>query len=152
RLSIPIDVLKLAGDPTFLQQAADTTNGIYLSLSNPLARAGMLQYLMFAFLPDAAARERLVMPGEGEGVDFRAACFCHKRVVDIGFVCSICLSIFCEPLADGTCLLCGSHLSMANYGQKPVVVARPKKKGKKKRVVDGGVETPGSGRETPAPG
>ncbi|KAK0266069.1 hypothetical protein B0A54_06571 [Friedmanniomyces endolithicus] len=152
RLSIPIDVLKLAGDPTFLQQAADTTNGIYLSLSNPLARAGMLQYLMFAFLPDAAARERLVMPGEGEGVDFRAACFCHKRVVDIGFVCSICLSIFCEPLADGTCLLCGSHLSMANYGQKPVVVARPKKKGKKKRVVDGGVKTPGSGRETPAPG
>ncbi|KAK0302049.1 hypothetical protein LTR01_008992 [Friedmanniomyces endolithicus] len=52
-------------DPTFLQQAADTTDGIYLSLSTPIARAGMLQYLMFAFLPDAAAREQLVMPGEG---------------------------------------------------------------------------------------
>ncbi|TKA82368.1 hypothetical protein B0A55_01413 [Friedmanniomyces simplex] len=153
RLSIPIDVLKLAGDPTFLQQAADTTNGIYLSLSTPAARAGMLQYLMCAYLPDAAARERLVMPGEGEGVDFRAACFCHKRVVDIGFVCSICLSIFCEPLADGTCLLCGSHLSMANYGQKPAVVARLKKKGRKKRVVDGGgADTPGSGGGTPVPG
>lgn len=25
-------------------------------------------------------------------VDFRAACFCHKKVVDVGFVCSICLS------------------------------------------------------------
>jgi len=33
RLSIPTDVLKLASDPTFLQQAADTTDGIYLSLS-----------------------------------------------------------------------------------------------------------------------
>ncbi|KAK3111438.1 RNA polymerase II transcription factor B subunit 4 [Teratosphaeriaceae sp. CCFEE 6253] len=152
RLGIPIDVLKLAGDPIFLQQAADTTGGIYLSLSTPAARAGLLQYLMFAYLPDAAARERLTMPGEGEGVDFRAACFCHKRVVDIGFVCSICLSIFCEPLADGTCLLCGSHLSMANYGQKPAVVPKPKPKKKKKRVTDGGVDTPASGSGTPAPG
>ncbi|KAK5112606.1 hypothetical protein LTR62_003920 [Meristemomyces frigidus] len=151
RLSIPIDVLKLAGDPVFLQQAADTTGGIYMHLSTPQARAGLLQYLMFAYLPDQTARSHLIMPGEGEGVDFRAACFCHKRVVDIGFVCSICLSIFCEPLPDGTCLLCGSHLSMANYGQKSVVVVR-KKKAKKKKITESGVETPGSGAATPAPG
>ena len=25
-------------------------------------------------------------------IDFRAACFCHKNIVDIGFVCSVCLS------------------------------------------------------------
>jgi len=25
-------------------------------------------------------------------VDFRAACFCHRRVVDLGFVCSVCLA------------------------------------------------------------
>ncbi|KAK4894440.1 RNA polymerase II transcription factor B subunit 4 [Elasticomyces elasticus] len=85
RLSIPLDILKLSGSATFLQQAADTTNGIYLSLTTPVQRAGLLQYLMFAFLPDPAARENLVMPGETEGVDFRAACFCHKRVVDVGF-------------------------------------------------------------------
>ncbi|KAK3625296.1 RNA polymerase II transcription factor B subunit 4 [Elasticomyces elasticus] len=155
RLSIPLDILKLSGSATFLQQAADTTGGIYLSLTTPVQRAGLLQYLMFAFLPDPAARENLVMPGETEGVDFRAACFCHKRVVDVGFVCSICLSIFCEPLGDGTCLLCGSHLSMGNYGRKPVVVARVKKAktgtGKKRKVGDG-VETPGSGGGgTPVP-
>lgn len=151
RMGIAIDVLKLAGDPVFLQQAADTTGGTYMSLSSPEARAGLLQYLMFAYLPDQTARNHLIMPGEGEGVDFRAACFCHKRVVDIGFVCSICLSIFCEPLADGTCLLCGSHLSMTNYGQKPAVVPRQKKK-KRKRVTDGGADTPASGGGTPAPG
>ncbi|KAK5731190.1 RNA polymerase II transcription factor B subunit 4 [Elasticomyces elasticus] len=154
RLSIPLDILKLSGSATFLQQAADTTGGIYLSLTTPVQRAGLLQYLMFAFLPDPAARENLVMPGETEGVDFRAACFCHKRVVDVGFVCSICLSIFCEPLGDGTCLLCGSHLSMGNYGRKPVVVARARKPktGVKKRKVGDGVETPGSGGGgTPVP-
>lgn len=151
RLSIPIDILKLAGDTVFLQQAADATGGIYLALDTPLARAGLLQYLMFAYLPDQAARKHLIMPGEGEGVDFRAACFCHRRIVDIGFVCSICLSIFCEPMADGICLTCGSHLSMQNFGQKPVVVARKKKK--KKRALDGvgGSETPGSAGGTPAP-
>ncbi|KAK3677916.1 RNA polymerase II transcription factor B subunit 4 [Recurvomyces mirabilis] len=115
RLSIPIDILKLAGDPVFLQQAADTTGGIYMSLSTPQARAGLLQYLMFAYLPDQTARDHLIMPGE-----------------------------------DGTCLLCGSHLSMANYGQKPAVVPR-KKKGKKKRIADSGVDTPGSGSGTPIP-
>ena len=155
RMGIPIDVLKLAGDPVFLQQAADTTGGIYMSLSTPQARAGLLQYLMFAYLPDQTARNHLIVPGEGEGVDFRAACFCHKRIVDIGFVCSICLSIFCEPLKDGQCLLCGSHLSMANYGQTPAVVPQKKKKKKKaKGGLESGADTPaGSGGEgTPAPG
>ncbi|KXT12002.1 hypothetical protein AC579_4656 [Pseudocercospora musae] len=147
RLSIPIDILKLAGDTVFLQQAADATGGIYMALDDR-TRAGFLQYLMFAYLPDEGARKHLIVPGEGEGVDFRAACFCHRRVVDIGFVCSICLSIFCEPLHDSTCLTCGSHLQMANYGQKPAVV--PKKKRKKKRAPDG-AETPGSRAGTPLP-
>ncbi|KAK3706945.1 RNA polymerase II transcription factor B subunit 4 [Vermiconidia calcicola] len=149
RLTIPIDILKLAGDTVFLQQAADATGGIYMALDNN-SRAGFLQYLMFAYLADQAGREHLIMPGEGEGVDFRAACFCHRRIVDIGFVCSICLSIFCEPLQDNLCLTCGSHLSMGNYGQKPVVVPKRKKK-KKRALADGGADTPASERSTPAP-
>ncbi len=52
---------------------------------------GFLQYLMMAFLPDQTARKNLILPTQVD-VDFRAACFCHKKVVDVGFVCSICLS------------------------------------------------------------
>ena len=153
RLDIPIDILKLAGDPVFLQQAADATGGIYLALDTPASRAGLLQYLMFAYLSDAAARTHLVLPGTAQaGVDFRAACFCHRRVVDIGFVCSICLSIFCEPLPDGDCLTCGSKLSMGNYGQRPVVVARKKKKKRQQQRDGGGTATPGSAGGTPVPG
>jgi transcription initiation factor TFIIH subunit 3 len=88
RLRIPIDILKLAGDTVFLQQASDATKGIYMQLRNP---QGLLQYLMMAFLPDQMSRKHLVTPTQGV-VDFRAACFCHRRVVDVGFVCSICLS------------------------------------------------------------
>jgi transcription initiation factor TFIIH subunit 3 len=88
RKKIPIDILKLAGDTVLLQQASDATGGVYMKPDRP---EGLLQYLMMAFLPDATARASLVIPSAG-GVDFRAACFCHRKVVDIGFVCSVCLS------------------------------------------------------------
>ena len=92
RLSVPIDILALAAhsQPEFLQQAADATGGVYMALGDRVA--GLLQVLMMAYLPDATARRCLVKAGEAEGVDFRAACFCHRNVVDLGYVCSICLS------------------------------------------------------------
>lgn len=168
RLAVPIDILELSpySAPEFLQQAADATGGIYMDLggkagttsstsdtnttTNPSPTTkipGLLQTLMMAYLPDQSARHFLTPAGESEGVDFRAACFCHGRVVDLGWVCSICLSIFCEPLADNTCLTCGTWLSLANYGTKPVVVPS-RKKVKKKRL--GGIGGAGaSGAETP---
>jgi transcription initiation factor TFIIH subunit 3 len=88
RLNIPIDIAKIAGDTVFLQQASDATKGLYMKLDHP---EGLLQYLMMAFLPDATSRHSLVSLTQ-VGVDFRAACFCHRKVVDVGFVCSICLS------------------------------------------------------------
>lgn len=94
RKRIPIDILKLAGDTVLLQQASDATGGVYMKPERP---EGLLQYLMMGFLPDATARRSLVMPSAG-GVDFRAACFCHRKVVDIGFVCSVCLSSKFSPI------------------------------------------------------
>lgn len=154
RLGIPIDVLTLASASTFLQQAADATGGIHLARTTPTSHAGLLQTLMLGFLPDPTARQNLILPAQasgGGGVDFRAACFCHRRIVDLGFVCSICLSIFCEPVPDGTCLTCGSHLALASYGRKPAVVPRKKKKRKRAATEANGVETPGSAGGTPAP-
>jgi len=130
RLHIPIDICKLIGDAVFLQQASDATRGVYVPIAHP---AGFLQYLMLAFLPDQRSRRHLVLPTRVD-VDFRAACFCHRKIVDVGFVCSICLSIFCDPPDGADCLTCGTHLALGNYGAKPVVVAR--KKGKKKKRPD----------------
>ncbi|CAG8952420.1 hypothetical protein HYFRA_00001167 [Hymenoscyphus fraxineus] len=144
RMRVPIDILKLAGDTVFLQQASDTTKGIYMQLRNP---QGLLQYLMMAFLPDQTSRKNLVAPTQ-EVVDFRAACFCHRKVVDVGFVCSICLSIFCSPPEGAICLTCSTHLALGDYGSKPAVVPRKKKK---KRKLNGGVGTPSSRSGTPMP-
>jgi transcription initiation factor TFIIH subunit 3 len=95
RKRIPIDILKLAGDTVLLQQASDATGGVYMKPERP---EGILQYLMMGFLPDVTARRSFVMPSAG-GVDFRAACFCHRKVVDVGFVCSVCLSSTFPPYA-----------------------------------------------------
>ncbi|KAJ5279365.1 hypothetical protein N7478_004737 [Penicillium angulare] len=144
RLHIPIDVCKLSGDAVFLQQACDATKGVYMALSEP---RGLLQYLMMAFLPDQRSRRHLVLPTRVD-VDFRAACFCHRRVVDVGFVCSICLSIFCEPPPGNICLTCGTSLDPGDYGVKPALL--PRKKKKKKRV--NGASAAGTPLSTPTPG
>ncbi|KDR75209.1 hypothetical protein GALMADRAFT_249181 [Galerina marginata CBS 339.88] len=95
KLKITIDACQIFGpDTVFLQQAAHLTAGSYLYLDR---RDALLQYLIMAFLPPPAIRKVLAVPTQDK-IDFRAACFCHKNIVDIGFVCSVCLSIFCQPV------------------------------------------------------
>jgi len=43
------------------------------------------------YISDRHSRKWLHLPTP-DNVDFRAACFCHKNVIDIGYVCSVCLS------------------------------------------------------------
>ncbi|KAH9935309.1 transcription factor Tfb4 [Fomitopsis serialis] len=95
KLKVTIDVCKIYGsESVFLQQAAHLTGGSYLHLERADA---LLQYLTMSFLAPPGIRQLLSVPTQDK-IDFRAACFCHKRIVDIGFVCSVCLSIFCQPV------------------------------------------------------
>ncbi|KAL1939789.1 hypothetical protein VTO73DRAFT_9489 [Trametes versicolor] len=95
KLKVTIDVCKIFGaDNVFLQQAAHLTGGAYVQVDRTDA---LLQYMMMSFLPPPAIRQLIAVPTQ-DRVDFRAACFCHKRIVEIGFVCSVCLSIFCQPV------------------------------------------------------
>jgi len=88
-------------DSGFLQQASHITGGIYYK---PKKQAALLQYLTNIFLADGFARKFMNMPVQSN-VDLRAACFCHKKVIQTGFVCSVCLSIFCE--FNKVCSTCG---------------------------------------------
>ncbi|KAK8850730.1 hypothetical protein IAR55_004650 [Kwoniella newhampshirensis] len=107
KAKVPIDVLSLppptidASPPIFLQQAAHLTEGVYWQWNG---RGGLLQYLHAVYLPPASLRRRPFAVPPQDAVGFRAACFCHHKTLDIGFVCSVCLSIFCEPRP--VCLMC----------------------------------------------
>ncbi|KAM9966454.1 hypothetical protein ACTFIR_006670 [Dictyostelium discoideum] len=105
--SIPVDSCILSqSDSTFLQQASHLTSGIYLK---PQKQELLSQYLLTTFLLDTLSRKSLAYPTL-KSVDYRASCFCHKRIVDIGYVCSVCLSIFCGH--SSSCSTCGTKFSL----------------------------------------
>nr|GME13271.1 RNA polymerase II transcription factor B subunit 4 [Ipomoea batatas] len=113
RSMVPIDSCAIgAQHSAFLQQASYITNGVYLK---PQILDGLFQYLSTVFATDLHSRAFLHLP-RPVGVDFRASCFCHKNTIDMGYICSVCLSIFCKHQAQ--CSTCGSVFGKAR-GQEP---------------------------------
>ncbi|XP_057688650.1 general transcription factor IIH subunit 3 isoform X2 [Corythoichthys intestinalis] len=117
--SILIDACVLESDSGLLQQACDITGGLYLKIPQ---KAALAQYLLWVFLPDGEQRLQLLLPPPVH-VDYRAACFCHRNLIQIGYVCSVCLSIFCN--FSPICTTCETAFKI----QLPQMV-----KGKKKKL------------------
>ncbi|KAJ3923964.1 transcription factor Tfb4-domain-containing protein [Lentinula edodes] len=110
KLKVTIDACQIYGPETvFLQQAAHLTGGSYIYLER---RDALLQYLTMAFLPPPSIRQTISVPTQDK-IDFRAACFCHKNIVDVGFVCSVCLSTRPRLFDMPVCALfsCPLHLT-----------------------------------------
>eukprot|EP01103_Thecamoeba_quadrilineata_P010985 TRINITY_DN2518_c0_g1_i1.p1 TRINITY_DN2518_c0_g1~~TRINITY_DN2518_c0_g1_i1.p1 ORF type:complete len:237 (-),score=28.37 TRINITY_DN2518_c0_g1_i1:32-742(-) len=104
---IPVDSCVLhSQDSPFLQQASHITSGIYLK---PPRQEVLLQYLLSVYLTDRYSRRFLRLPAQPL-VDFRASCFCHRSVINQGFVCSVCLSIYCDFYP--VCSTCGSKFAV----------------------------------------
>ncbi|OWZ78026.1 transcription initiation factor TFIIH subunit 3 [Cryptococcus neoformans Tu401-1] len=107
KAKVPIDILSLppstidSSPPVFLQQAAHLTDGVYWQWNG---RGGLLQYLHSIYLTPPSLRHNPFVTPPQDAVNFRAVCFCHHRTLDVGFVCSVCLSIFCEP--KPICAMC----------------------------------------------
>ncbi|XP_071693786.1 general transcription and DNA repair factor IIH subunit TFB4-like [Rutidosis leptorrhynchoides] len=103
RSMVPIDSCVIGSqNSAFLQQASYITGGVYLK---PQYLDGLFQYLTTVFATDLHSRSFLQLP-KPVGVDFRASCFCHKNTIDMGYICSVCLSIFCKH--HQKCSTCGS--------------------------------------------
>ncbi|RPD74310.1 transcription factor Tfb4 [Lentinus tigrinus ALCF2SS1-7] len=124
KLKVTIDVCKIFGaENVFLQQAAHLTGGAYVQVDRTDA---LLQYMIMSFLPPPAIRQLISVPTQ-DRVDFRAACFCHKRIVEIGFVCSVCLSIFCQPVP--VCSTCRTKFPIKTLQRlrdaRPLAAAAP---------------------------
>ncbi|KAF8404108.1 hypothetical protein HHK36_008988 [Tetracentron sinense] len=106
---VPIDSCAIgAQHSAFLQQASYITGGVYLK---PQQLDGLFQYLSTVFATDLQSRSFLQLP-KPVGVDFRASCFCHKKTIDMGYICSVCLSIFCKH--HKKCSTCGSVFGQAH--------------------------------------
>jgi transcription initiation factor TFIIH subunit 3 len=122
RCSAVIDSCVVAqSDSPLLQQATHITQGVYARHDS--SEPGLLQCMLCCFVPSAAARaSSLAMPGIPV-VDSRASCFCHKRPLELGFVCSVCLSVFCRFCA--VCPTCGSRFWLPSVERSPQLTPPP---------------------------
>ncbi|VVA91759.1 unnamed protein product [Arabis nemorensis] len=122
RLMVPIDSCYIgAQNSAFLQQASYITGGVH---HTPKQLDGLFQYLTTIFATDLHSRSFVQLP-KPVGVDFRASCFCHKKTIDMGYICSVCLSIFCAH--HKKCSTCGSV-----FGQSKLDDASPVSNKKRK--------------------
>lgn len=93
RNNIKINVLDLIegnqDSSVLLKQAASITSGFYMRINSVAEVIPVL--LNFPSEMSSASQKVLNFPKQ-EIVDFRGSCFCHGKVVDLGYVCSVCLS------------------------------------------------------------
>ena len=132
KMKLSIDVCKLGEKSIFLQQTSDATNGVYIDIKHP---SGLIQYMSNALFIEPLLRPIIVLP-TNTSVDFRASCFVSNKVVDVGYVCSVCLCILSMVPTDEKCPTCYSqfeHKLIAKLKRKPKVLPLDVKK--KKKVV-----------------
>ncbi|EOA38354.1 hypothetical protein CARUB_v10009867mg [Capsella rubella] len=122
RLMVPIDSCYIGvQNSAFLQQASYITGGVH---HTPKQLDGLFQYLTTIFATDLHSRGFVQLP-KPIGVDFRASCFCHKKTIDMGYICSVCLSIFCEH--HKKCSTCGSVFGQSKLDESSSVSDKKKK-------------------------
>lgn len=101
RESVSIDAYNIGRtESAFLQKAAHITGGTY---RKPRSIDSLLQHMLVTSTLDRYARD-FMQHSRGHVLDLRVSCLCHRRNVDLGFVCSTCLSTFCCEFSY--CLTC----------------------------------------------
>ncbi|SCU92318.1 LAMI_0E09758g1_1 [Lachancea mirantina] len=128
-MKCPIDVIKVGGtqESTFLQQATDATNGVYLHVATT---DGVIQYFCSAMFIDPSLRTIIVKPNQGS-VDFRTSCYLTGKVVAVGYVCSVCLCVLSIIPPGNRCPACDSEFDehvTTRLKRKPAVAIEPKRK------------------------
>jgi len=94
KMKVLIDCILLTQtDSNLAQQISHLTGGLYLK---PIVLKNLSLYLLTTILCPPLLRNEFSQVSP-HSIKLSASCFCHKKPVDVGFVCSCCLSIFCSP-------------------------------------------------------
>uniref|UniRef100_A0A914DA66 General transcription factor IIH subunit 3 n=1 Tax=Acrobeloides nanus TaxID=290746 RepID=A0A914DA66_9BILA len=111
--NIIVDVASL-GDPIpILQQASDITAGTHMFIEKPEL---LLKDLMQNCLVNSSESHEVFNRSDPTIIDYRAACHCHHKLVQIGYVCSVCLTIQC--VFTPICPTCNAIFSLPTTGPK----------------------------------
>lgn len=89
---IIVDVANIGKSNPILHQACDVTGGVHIEITEPNC---FFQKLLIYCLGSSSVRAVFSKP-DNSIVDYRAICHCHGKPVNIGYVCSVCLSVKCQ--------------------------------------------------------
>lgn len=106
KLRVPLDVANFGPPRSFLQQASEFTGGAYLEFREE-DEAGLIHFFISVFLVEPSVR-KLVNVATKSNVDYSAVCFVTKKILEIGYVCSVCLCIMQNVPGDNKCPVCSS--------------------------------------------
>ena len=90
-----------------LEQLADVTDGFYLQMAPDAIESQLPVTLALLCAVDAHTRNYMAVPKPGS-VGYKSSCVCHSKPIDIGFVCSRCLSVHCQ--VPQHCVQCAVRL------------------------------------------
>jgi transcription initiation factor TFIIH subunit 3 len=112
KMKVLIDCILLTQtDSNLAQQMSHLTGGLYVK---PSVLKNLSLYLLTTILCPPLLRNQFSQVSPNS-IKLSASCFCHKKPVDIGFVCSCCLSIFCSPqVSCPTCELSNPTMMESN--------------------------------------
>ncbi|KAF7636890.1 hypothetical protein Mgra_00003629 [Meloidogyne graminicola] len=88
--SLVVNAVSLNGNVPILQQACDITNGIHVTLDN----VKLLTQTILSECITISNNSLFIRPQLD--IDYRAVCHCHNKLLSIGWVCSVCLSVTCN--------------------------------------------------------
>lgn len=108
RMHVKIDCISTgpAAAP-MLEQLADVTDGFYLQIAHAAIESQLPATLALLCAVDADTRSFMAVPKPGS-VGYKSSCVCHSRPIDIGYVCSRCLSVHCQ--IPQQCIQCAVRL------------------------------------------
>lgn len=98
----------------YLKQATQKTKGVYIPVKIPTK--GLIQYVLQSLVMSKAQRDTYKMPYL-TATRFSGTCNCHNQNVELAYVCSACLAIYCERGRSGICDFCHEKYDLVNFNQ-----------------------------------
>lgn len=96
------------------------TGGVNIPFSLVQSQGSMLQSLFFHLASPSECVDKLLKTRpQPASVHMGTVCVCHNRSIDKGYVCSICLGIYCSDSA-GICAVCGSRIRREAKDELPI--------------------------------
>ena len=125
---IVLDVIEFSGQPQdYLLQSAQKTNGVYVAHQTGTSSSGACfpnrefpQYIMQVLTIGSSLRDVFKMPFQSK-TNFSGTCSCHNDKIELAWVCSICLGIYCQAKRDqvkGRCVFCNEKYDPVDFNQK----------------------------------